>query len=636
LLAFFLFLQPLILQRFTTDQFDMGKLVFFYLIAAAFLIGILIDRREDRLLRLDGVNISLVIFLTVSFISTLTSIHFPTSFFGKYQGYEGWLTLVALAVLFQVARTTASEERRLAGIAVAISISLVSFYGIIQRFGLDPLDWTEGLEWYQGRIFSTVGNPVMLGGLLALVLPVCLGLVLQKDRLDKFVGAGAFVLGGLCLYFTQSEGAWFGLWVGALATAYFYVCRPRARFAWIRWIAVCLAILTFISVVGLYIGQSPLIFSSSGQARMEFFRNAWRVFLERPLFGWGLDTFRLVSPKFRSLEFMQKWGYLYVSPTKVHNLILETLATLGIFGLLSFLLVIAAVVTKGFKQLKLADNGSMTPFVLGGVIAFLAYSMTGLTEIAISPTWWVLMGFLAAQPMSNERMPGKVSQKAVPIRPPLIVCTVLLALILTAASLSQAIADRNHLLAEGMGNLTVADGYYLRAEQFNPYNHGYYIDHGFRWIDQGIARENPEMWERGINLLQESVRSNRFEAETHLNLGIAYNRGGRHFNPEYFRAGTKSLKKAIEISPFLKAAHYQLSVAFLSLGRYEEALAESKITQKIESDYVPAYILQAGALYNLDRIDEAKRALQKAQRIDPGNQKVLDNLKFLEERSRDN
>ncbi len=78
--------------------------------------------------------------------------------------------------------------------------------------------------------------------------------------------------------------------------------------------------------------------------------------------------------------------------------------------------------------------------------------------------------------------------------------------------------------------------------------------------------------------------------------------------------------------------HYQLSVAFLSLGRYKDALQESEETLRIDPGNVAAYVLQAGALFNLGQIAEAKRVLIKAKALSPQDRQIQDALKFIEEK----
>ena len=62
------------------------------------------------------------------------------------------------------------------------------------------------------RVFSIVESPNILGSIFILIIPLCLGLVLQKkrkfnDRALFFVLLGAM---GLSLVLTLSRGAWLG------------------------------------------------------------------------------------------------------------------------------------------------------------------------------------------------------------------------------------------------------------------------------------------------------------------------------------------------------------------------------------------------------------------------------------------
>ena len=622
--AAFLFLQPLILQRFSADQFDMGKLVFLYLAAAALLIWGSAKTEPNTAVILDGVNLALLAFLAFSFISTVTSIHIPTSFFGEYQRYEGLLTTFCFVILFLFARGRNLTERRWAGIGVVASVAMVSLYGIAQGLRLDPLSWGKELTLYAGRVYSTIGNPVMLGGFLVLTLPICLGLLLNEDKRLKLVGAGAGILGLICLYLTESEGAWFGFWIGILATVFFFGVQRKKALGWMRWAAAGLFLITSTGLTWLILIGSPLFFSSSGLARIEFYRGALDMFVARPLFGWGPDTLGLVFPRFARLSYVRIWGYQHVMPTKVHNLFLEMLSTYGIFAFIAFLSLICLLIIYGSRRLKSEENDPMIPFLLGGLLGYLAFSLTGITEIGVSPTLWVLMGFLAGKPAAGSKLTLSLP-KVLPVTGAFLVASVL---VMTA--FSQAIADRGYLLGEGLADLKSADSYYNQAERFTPYNAVIYIDHGFRWIDSGIEQNDASQWQRGIAILERGVALNPSKALGHVNLGIAYNRGAGKFDASYYTQGISALQRAAELSPLSIEAHYQLSAAFLSVERYKDALGESKKTLRIDPKHVPARLIQAGALYNLDRLDEAKKVLKQAQVLDPKNKQVKRNIEFLE------
>lgn len=82
--------------------------------------------------------------------------------------------------------------------------------------------------------------------------------------------------------------------------------------------------------------QSP--FSS----RIEYWRQAALAFKEKPLLGWGLDNFRYLSKKY------QKWPGAW--SWYVHNHFFQMFVELGIFGGLSFLLLIGAILGSFFSK----------------------------------------------------------------------------------------------------------------------------------------------------------------------------------------------------------------------------------------------------------------------------------------------
>ena len=73
--------------------------------------------------------------------------------------------------------------------------------------------------------------------------------------------------------------------------------------------------------------------SGSGQTRTEIWQAALRAIKERPILGWGADTFRLVFPKFKPVEYVRDAGGVSVADN-AHNYPLQLATGIGIPGML--------------------------------------------------------------------------------------------------------------------------------------------------------------------------------------------------------------------------------------------------------------------------------------------------------------
>lgn len=79
--------------------------------------------------------------------------------------------------------------------------------------------------------------------------------------------------------------------------------------------------------------------NASDYERILIWKGATRAWLQHPVFGWGLDNFLGAFRANRGLEYINSPA-LHGTETNMqadaHNIFLQVLATLGIFGLYSF------------------------------------------------------------------------------------------------------------------------------------------------------------------------------------------------------------------------------------------------------------------------------------------------------------
>jgi len=91
----------------------------------------------------------------------------------------------------------------------------------------------------------------------------------------------------------------------------------------------------------------------SGEAsilnRVESYKLSWQMFEERPVFGWGLGSFK----GFNNI----KWTTIQKYP---HNIILEFLSETGIVGCLLFLSLCYLITKKIFSDISLLQNKNLS------------------------------------------------------------------------------------------------------------------------------------------------------------------------------------------------------------------------------------------------------------------------------------
>lgn len=132
--------------------------------------------------------------------------------------------------------------------------------------------------------------------------------------------------------------------------------------------------------------------TSSITERLDFFAQAWSLFLERPLLGWGPYSFRFTQTA------MQE-GILETSD-HAHNVILKLLSERGLLAAVAFvciiLFILIPVVRRVWKNKEVLSTQSLLAV---SIIGLLAHNMIdyNLQFVGIALVLWVLLGLLVVE-----------------------------------------------------------------------------------------------------------------------------------------------------------------------------------------------------------------------------------------------
>jgi len=287
----------------------------------------------------DGLTILFALQLLSLCLSTALSAHPRLSLEGSTWRSFGLLTHAAVLLFcWMLARAAASDPspRRWLLRAVTLSGCLIAAYGIAQYLGWDP--WLpkaayrvgEG-EWSIVRPPATLGHAGYSATWLLVVLFFSAGLFgEERGRAWRWTAAAGVVLCGIAIVLSGTRAGLVGIAAGGivlLARGW----RPRRTV-----VAACvLAAAAFVASPWGQGLRSRARWSAEdllGGARLMLWRDAARMGFERPLAGWGPETFWTEFPRRQSRELARAYpDFAYESP---HNLFVEAWVTQGLPGLL--------------------------------------------------------------------------------------------------------------------------------------------------------------------------------------------------------------------------------------------------------------------------------------------------------------
>jgi tetratricopeptide (TPR) repeat protein/O-antigen ligase len=356
-----------------------------------------------------------LLLLATHILTTITSISPRISFWGSYHRRQGLYVALSYITTFLLMLATLRTRRQLERLITAILLTSlpISLYGIMQRYGVDPLIWIRGGAH---RVESTLGNPILIGAYVIMVVPLTVWKVICSFSLirtrEKKLGVPLALLGCyllllilqlICLAFTQSRGPMMSLVAGALFFFLLWAVLRGQRGLTIAVVSVSVALLVILAVLNLpnsplalpkgipYVGRLDEITKDIVQDRSLIWQGAVSMITVdkiRVTIGYGLESMGLIFYPYLHPDW---WGAMYtLTADRCHNETLDALVTGGLIGLVAYLVLFGSVFYYGVKWLGLiASSRQRNLFIvtclvggsLGALIPWLVegtFSWTGV------------------------------------------------------------------------------------------------------------------------------------------------------------------------------------------------------------------------------------------------------------------
>ena len=351
---------------------------------------------------------AVVIFGLIWIVSTVCSVMPYKSLWGNLAGSVGLLPNIAWIIFFLILSQKIGSLKQVyrALFALVIASAIICLIGIVQFFFAPWL-------LLDGRVVSIDGNPLSLSGFIAMILPVTLALIMLTwyaplSRTRKWAGfiglLAVFVLQMGCLALAQYS-----------ITLLVFIIGIFAFFALVgiflqRKVTLRLSIITLVLIgiiASVLMGQMliPQNGVSPGQSRnpnatvaeqvglitlpvrLQTWQCALDVIVQSPeipylqdnlhslrrFIGYGPETFIAMS----QTRFPPAWkarytfGSLVIAQPENHYLYLAV--TLGILGLLSFLVILGIFFYRGFKYLLRSSERHSIMLMSAFIAAILQY-----------------------------------------------------------------------------------------------------------------------------------------------------------------------------------------------------------------------------------------------------------------------
>ncbi len=308
---------------------------------------------------------SLFIFTGLFILTSFTGVNIYRSFWGTLERMGGMFTFIHYWIYFIILISVVrSSEEWLKILRLSVFVSLLScFYAIGQK-----LDISFFIGHGLLRAFGTVGNPALFAGYLLFNFFLSLMFFFrpETDRAWKCFYGLVAVLEFIILLLTAVRGSIGALIIGLIIFALGYVFlnkETKTKWRWGIIIFLCLIISTglflWLNHNASWIQQSPYLRRITDisfktytiQTRFWAWHAAWQGWKDRFWLGWGPDNFNIAFNNHFNPLFFQNQGSVTLWD-RAHNFIFDIATTMGIFGLLSYLIILFFVFRIIFKILK--------------------------------------------------------------------------------------------------------------------------------------------------------------------------------------------------------------------------------------------------------------------------------------------
>lgn len=350
--------------------------------------------------KLNPILLSLALFLFFSILSAVFGASPSKSFWSTYERMGGLLIWLHLSAFFLAVSTTFKRKDwlKIFGISIGAAM-LVGLLSLLPKIGLPDV-----LGAFPTQEGATLGNTSFLATYLLLNCFLAFYLLFASvGRLKTLAGMG-FVLIVLALLASTGYAAIFSFFIGLLLIPLLWFVFCRGPFLQLLGISL-LGILLLAGLVSLF-----LVFQSDNflhqaivkhfyKARLIVWQVSARAWLERPFLGWGPENFDFGFYKYfnPSLFAPAASPNAQVWYDRAHNIILDNLVAGGIFGLLSYLGVVAGAFYVLWKNYFKRNFSFWTAGILGaGLTAYFLQNLTVFDMISSYLMFFLILGFIGS------------------------------------------------------------------------------------------------------------------------------------------------------------------------------------------------------------------------------------------------
>jgi O-antigen ligase len=287
-----------------------------------------------------------------------------------------------------------------------LSLLIVIGYSFYRHFSIGLFN-QEAAHYVMNPFYN---DHTSYGAILAMFIPVVIGFISDNSRSIWYRLFSFLVLAVLtmAIILSYSRAAWVSLIIAALV---FIVVLLRIRFQVLVIAVVVFFVLIFNRIDDITHQMeknrqessanltehvqsiSNITSDDSNKERLNRWSCAWRMFLKRPVFGWGPGTYMFQYAPFQIVREKSLISTNMADKGNAHSEYLGPLSESGLFGMLTFLAIVVTTLVTGFNAYWKLKEHKYKIILLTAILGLITYYVHGIlnnfldTDKASAPFW---------------------------------------------------------------------------------------------------------------------------------------------------------------------------------------------------------------------------------------------------------
>jgi putative inorganic carbon (HCO3(-)) transporter len=377
----------------------------------------------DRKIMTHPVSIAIYLNLIWLLLTTITSSMFLVSL--KFLIARIWFLVAFYFLATQLFRSAGNMKKYIWLYTLSMIIVVGIVFYKLSSFG-----------FFNQRAAHLVVRPFFVdhtsyGAILALLIPVIAGFIFSDSGIKGFLRILVmviFVFLAIAIIFSYTRAAWVSL---LAAIIIFILVKLNVRFSFLAAIGfvVFLFIFSYWQEIVIKLEQnrqdsskelaehvqsiSNVTTDASNLERLNRWSCAWRMFKERPVFGWGPGTYMFQYAPFQISRERTVISTNFADLGNAHSEYIGPLAESGFLGSLTFLAIVITTLITGFRVYRKAEKGFMKTLSLTLLLGLITYYIHGMMNNFLdtdkaSALFWGYTAMLVAMDVyhENRELPG--------------------------------------------------------------------------------------------------------------------------------------------------------------------------------------------------------------------------------------